>query len=121
VKIQLRYQLCHVIRKLGNQWFYNHLISHLRGTEVVESQMNYHVENHILGQNLGFVAFQAPDFAGSLRNLPYPQLNPRVNCVGCGIDKVALGQVCFLQVILGFCASCHSRKCFVHVCYWGTI
>jgi hypothetical protein len=42
-----------------------------------------------------FLASQVRDVAGSLRKLPYPQLNPRVNCVGCGIDKVDLEQVFF--------------------------
>ena len=48
---------------------------------MVESQINQHVENHIRGQNVGFLASQAPDMAGNLRKLPYPQLNPRVICV----------------------------------------
>jgi hypothetical protein len=87
---------------------------------VVDSQINEHVENHIHSQNVGFFAFQAPDVAGSLRKCPYPQLNPRVNCVGFVVDKVELEQV-FSHVLGFFCAIYHSKKCIVHICYLGAI
>ena len=67
-------------------------------------------------------ASQAPDVAGNLRKLSYPRLNPRVYCVGSGIDKVALDQIFFfLQAFRVFCASYNSTKCLVHICFWGTI
>jgi hypothetical protein len=73
------------------------LFSYHWGTDVVESQINQHVGNHVHGQNVGFFASQTPDVAGNLRKLPYPLLNPTVYCVGCGIDKVALDQVFFFS------------------------
>jgi hypothetical protein len=48
----------------------------------------------------GFLPLQTRDVAGSLRKLPYPRLNPVVNCVGFSMDKVELEVVFFSRHIL---------------------